>query len=66
VIFDLHRAPNVALLHDFLWRNDVRCCGRYGEWAYLWSDQAMLSGERAANEVRELLHRAARCFDDDS
>jgi protoporphyrinogen oxidase len=66
VIFDLHRAPNVALLHDFLLRNDVRCCGRYGEWAYLWSDQAMLSGERAANEVRELLHRAARCFDDES
>ena len=25
-------------------------CGRYGDWAYIWTDQAFNSGERAATE----------------
>ncbi len=63
VIFDFQRVPNLTIVHDYLKANGVHWCGRYGEWAYLWTDQSCLSGERAANEVRSLMGLPERLFD---
>lgn len=64
VIFDFKRTPNMKIVHEFLRKSGVPWCGRYGEWAYLWTDQSILSGERAANEVRAKLGLASRGFDE--
>jgi protoporphyrinogen oxidase len=63
VIFDFDRAPNRAIVHEFLKENGIHWCGRYGEWAYLWTDQSIISGERAANEVREAMGLASSTFE---
>ena len=63
VIFDFDRAANRAIVHDFMKSKGVEWAGRYGEWAYLWTDQSILSGERAANAVRESLQLPASDFD---
>lgn len=52
VVFDLERGQSVRAIHDDLRKRGVWYCGRYGIWAYLWTDEAILSGEKAANEVR--------------
>ena len=51
VIFDLDRAAALATVHGYLDDLGVRCCGRYGEWGYLWTDESFMSGERAADRV---------------
>lgn len=66
VIFDFQRAANLAIVHEFLKSSGVHWCGRYGEWAYLWTDQSMMSGERAANEVRALVGLEPGVFDQDA
>src|SRR3972149_1274375 len=45
VIFDLERAKNLALVHGYLDDLGIAYCGRYGLWAYIWTDQSFLSGE---------------------
>lgn len=51
VIFDLDRAEAVEKTHAYLDEVGVPYCGRYGEWGYLWTDEAFKSGERAAQQV---------------
>ena len=51
VIFDLDRSHALATVHGYLEEIGVTCCGRYGEWGYLWTDEAFSSGERAAESV---------------
>lgn len=63
VIFDFARAANLAAVHGFLSEHGVEPCGRYGDWAYLWTDQSILSGERAGNAVRRALGLAAAGFE---
>jgi hypothetical protein len=29
----------------------IEYCGRYGEWAYIWTDESFRSGERAADRA---------------
>jgi protoporphyrinogen oxidase len=48
VLFDLHRAENLKIVQSYLNEKRVHCCGRYGEWAYYWTDDSILSGWRAA------------------
>lgn len=48
VIFDLESAPATAIVHGYLNDIGIRYCGRYGDWAYVWTDQAFKSGEQAA------------------
>ncbi len=48
IIFDLDRAAAVTTVHAYLDDIGVAYCGRYGEWGYLWSDEAYVSGENAA------------------
>jgi|SRR5690348_15500316 len=51
VIFDLETAPSVAIVHDFLDEIGIGYCGRYGDWAYIWTDQSFVSGEKALRKV---------------
>jgi protoporphyrinogen oxidase len=55
VIFDLESGPSAALVHRYLDELGIQYCGRYGEWAYIWTDQSFLSGENAATRVIDRL-----------
>jgi protoporphyrinogen oxidase len=48
VIFDHDRQKALATVHGYLDDIGVNYCGRYGDWAYLWTDDSFKSGERAA------------------
>ena len=52
VIFDQARRPAIQLIHSYLEQHGIFPCGRYGEWAYLWSDEAILSGRKVAMQVQ--------------
>jgi len=51
VIFDLDRTAAVATVHEYLEETGIFYCGRYGDWAYHWTDEAFMSGETAAQKV---------------
>ncbi len=51
VIFDLDSGPCAAKVQDYLTSIGISYCGRYGDWAYIWTDQSYLSGERAAQKL---------------
>jgi len=48
VIFDLDRKAAVETVHAYLDEVGIEYCGRFGQWGYIWTDAAFLSGERAA------------------
>ena len=48
VIFDLERAAALEIVLGYLREIDIQVCGRYGSWAYIWTDESFVSGERAA------------------
>lgn len=48
VIFDHDRKEAVDAIHAFLRENNIEYCGRFGDWAYIWSDESYLSGKKAA------------------
>jgi protoporphyrinogen oxidase len=51
VIFDLESAPATATVHGYLDDIGIGYCGRYGDWAYTWTDQSFVSGEGAFRKV---------------
>jgi protoporphyrinogen oxidase len=51
VIFDFERKDALKIIHNFLDEKNIAYCGRFGEWEYLWSDQAFLSGKNIATQV---------------
>jgi len=51
VIFDLDRADALATVHGYLDEVGVAYCGRYGDWLYIWTDEAFMSGENAAQKT---------------
>lgn len=51
VIFDLESGPAVAAVHGYLNDIGIGYCGRYGEWAYVWTDQCFVSGENALRKI---------------
>jgi len=51
VIFDLERADALATVHGYLDDLGIAYCGRYGEWLYIWTDEAFISGESAAQKI---------------
>jgi len=55
VIFDLESTDSAAAVHGFLDDIGIGYCGRYGDWAYIWTDQSFTSGE---NAVQKILNRA--------
>jgi protoporphyrinogen oxidase len=56
VIFDLDRAAALKIVHGYLDDLGVRYAGRYGEWAYIWTDESFTSGEKAAERVLDGLN----------
>ncbi|SFR08774.1 protoporphyrinogen/coproporphyrinogen oxidase [Desulfoscipio geothermicus] len=54
VLFNRDYQKNRGLVLEYLRGKDVHCIGRYGEWAYLWSDQSLLSGKRAAETLAKV------------
>jgi protoporphyrinogen oxidase len=58
IIFDLERADALAIVHGYLDDMGIRYCGRYGDWLYIWTDEAFLSGESAAQKALD--HLSAR------
>lgn len=51
VIFDLERAAALKVVHGYLDELGIAYCGRYGDWAYMWTDESFKSGERAAEQA---------------
>lgn len=51
VIFDLERAAALKIVHGYLDELGIGYCGRYGDWAYIWTDESFISGENAAEKV---------------
>lgn len=51
VVYDEARRPAVDVIHQYLAAHGIDSCGRYGDWSYLWSDEAILSGRAAARGV---------------
>lgn len=51
VVFDLGMEERRAIVRDWLDKVGIITAGRFGEWDYLWSNQAFMSGMRAANAV---------------
>ena len=51
VIFDRNRRQATKIIHGYLKEHNIVPCGRYGMWGYLWSDEAILSGKKAAESV---------------
>ncbi|HEY8272773.1 MAG TPA: hypothetical protein VIG33_17905, partial [Pseudobdellovibrionaceae bacterium] len=44
VIFDHQRKSNIDSILNFLNNNNIIPIGRFGKWAYLWSDESYLDG----------------------
>lgn len=57
VIFDLESGPAASTVHGFLDDVGIGYCGRYGDWAYIWTDQSFVSGEKAAQRVLDAAGR---------
>lgn len=47
VVFKKNMSENRQLVRDYFTVNNVVTIGRFGEWGYLWSNQAFMSGYRA-------------------
>lgn len=53
VIFDLDSGPCTELVHGYLADVGIEYCGRYGDWAYIWTDESYMSGEKAVERLIE-------------
>jgi protoporphyrinogen oxidase len=60
VIFDHDRPAALKTVHGYLDDIGIGYCGRYGDWAYIWTDQAFQSGERAAQAARKRIESESR------
>lgn len=51
VVFDHQRTAAVAAIHGWMRSAGLEPCGRFGEWGYHWSFEAIESGQRVARAV---------------
>ncbi len=51
-IYDQHYSLATKTIKEFLLRNNIIVCGRYGNWQYLSMEDAILDGKRAAEEIK--------------
>lgn len=54
VIYDKNHRKNVNKIHDFLRKNNIFPCGRFGEWEYFNMDHSIASGKRIAEEINTI------------
>ena len=55
VVYDFKRQASVDTIHAWMKSVDLYPCGRFGEWGYHWSFEAIESGRRVAAEVARRL-----------
>ncbi|HET8677405.1 MAG TPA: FAD-dependent oxidoreductase [Blastocatellia bacterium] len=55
VVFDFNREPSLRAIHAWMESVGLYACGRFGEWGYHWSFEAIESGRRVAARVAEHL-----------
>lgn len=53
VIFDFNRHESLRIIHAWMKSVGLYPCGRFGEWGYHWSFEAIESGQRVAAEVKQ-------------
>lgn len=58
VIFDHDRSRALETVHGYLDDVGIGYCGRYGDWGYIWTDQAFISGEQAASRALDRTAKA--------
>lgn len=51
VVFDLGMEERRAIVRSWLEKVGIKTAGRFGEWDYLWSNQAFMSGLKAAKTI---------------
>jgi protoporphyrinogen oxidase len=51
VVFYHGMETDRKIVHEYLDKNNIRYAGRFGEWAYLWTDQSLLSGKKCAETL---------------
>ena len=51
VVFDFNREPSLRTIHTWMESVGLYPCGRFGEWGYHWSFEAIESGKRVAAQV---------------
>jgi len=51
VIFDLEAREAAATVHGYLNDVGIGYAGRYGDWAYMWTDEAFISGQKSARNI---------------
>ena len=51
VVFDIGMEARRDLILDWLQQAGIKTAGRFGEWDYLWSNQAFMSGIKAAQKL---------------
>ena len=57
VVFDFERQPCLRTIHSWMESVGIHPCGRFGEWGYHWSFEAISSGRKVATRVAQ--HMAA-------
>jgi protoporphyrinogen oxidase len=55
VIFDFNRSESLKIIHNWMKSVGLYPCGRFGEWGYHWSFEAIESGQRVAAQVKKEL-----------
>lgn len=55
VVYDFSRTPSLKTVHEWMESVGLYPCGRFGEWGYHWSFEAIESGRRVARKVSERL-----------
>ena len=51
VVFDHGMEKRRKVVLDYLETLNIKTCGRFGEWDYLWSDQSFLSGKKVIESL---------------
>jgi UDP-galactopyranose mutase len=59
-VYDHARKASLQTVRDWLRSVGIETAGRYGQWTYFWSDEAILSGKKAAERVLKQNHMLAR------
>lgn len=54
VVFDLGMEERRDLVRGWLEQMGIISAGRFGEWDYLWSNQAFMSGKKAAQKIANM------------
>jgi protoporphyrinogen oxidase len=54
VVFDFNREASLQIIHRWMENVGLYPCGRFGEWGYHWSFEAIESGQRVAVRVASL------------